>query len=159
MFLSGDSRQQCGCTQGASSGRRRKLCFSKSSWATFRGKSFWSVEQILTEWWNTQGVGAFSRSRREICERQRRHHKQEPKLMKMLLSGCWEGIVKTSLQCRKPLKIVAWEKERKDTLLNREGRNGLKALDFHCPQVSSFKKMHVMACLLMKSCFCWQHLC
>lgn len=158
MFLSGDSRQQCGCTQGASSGRRRKLCFSKSSWATFRGKSFWSAEQILTEWWNTQGVGAFSRSRRESCERQRRHHKQvdENASLWMLRGDCEDFLTVQEATENCGLRK---RPERKDTLLNREGRNGLKALDFRCPQVSSFKKMNVLACLLMKSCFCWQHLC
>lgn len=143
MFLSRDSREQCGCTQsGASSARRRKSCFSKSNWATLGGKSFWSAEQVRQSGeTHKEEEPAAQAEAGELWERQRTHTQPRARAdvntsPRMLREDC-EHFLTVQEATENP---ALWKRpEHKDTEGNGgEGRNRLKLFHFHCLQVSSF---------------------
>lgn len=140
MFLSRDSREQCGCTHsGGIFWKEEEMCFSKSSWATFGGKGFWSAEQVKVKKRTRRSLAQIEAG--ELWERQRRHIQPrawaDANTSPRLLRGDWEDF----LTVQEATENCGLRKrpEHKHTLRNGgEGRNGLKTFHFHCLQVSSF---------------------
>lgn len=111
MVLSRNSREQCCCTQsGTSSGRRKELCFSKSSWATFQGRKKWSAKQVRQRVENRTGRSGQHKQRQESSERGRKDiQNQVSKVMDVSISPRMLGVLWRLLQSWKSLKMVGWK--------------------------------------------------